>query len=130
MKFNSSETCMDTTEWKNLQVGDIVKVNKNEVVPADILILKTSLENGFCYLQTSNLDGESALKPREALIKTNSLIDHRKIEESISKIQGYIEIDQPNEDIHFVEGTVFLDNTEKSAFNINNILLRVTFSLF
>lgn len=116
---------MEETIWKNLNVGDIVRVNKNEVVPADILIFKSSHHKGFCYLQTSNLDGESALKAREALIITNEIIHSDNIENTISLIKGYIEIDRPNDNIHFVEGTINIENTEKSSFNISNVILRV-----
>ena len=116
---------MKETIWKELYVGDIVRISKNEVVPADTLILKTSNENGFCYLQTSNLDGENALKPREALIVTSTIIQNNDIENSISSLNGHIEIDQPNENIHFVEGTISIEGMEISSFNITNLLLRV-----
>ena len=53
---------MDESKWSQIKVGDILKITKNEVIPADILIIKSSLPNGFCYMQTTNLDGESALK--------------------------------------------------------------------
>ena len=59
---------------EKLKVGQIVRVKKNQVIPADLLIIKTSLKNGFCYMQTSNLDGESTLKPREAVNITQQKI--------------------------------------------------------
>ena len=40
------------------------------MILADLLILKTSLKNRFCYMQTSNLDGETTIKPREAIMHT------------------------------------------------------------
>ena len=53
--------------WKNITLGQIIKVEKDAEIPADLLIIKSSNENGFCYLKTSNLDGETNLKPREAI---------------------------------------------------------------
>ena len=50
------------------------------MIPADVLIIKSSLKNGFCYMQTSNLDGENALKPREAFNVTQKYI-HNKAKE-------------------------------------------------
>lgn len=47
------------TKWKNLKVGDIVEVLIGEIVPADILLLNES-----CAITTSQLDGESGLKPK------------------------------------------------------------------
>jgi P-type E1-E2 ATPase len=53
--------------WKEtasmyLLVGDIVKVNKEQVFPADILFLSACGEGDECMVETSNLDGERNLK--------------------------------------------------------------------
>ncbi|EEB07789.1 P-type ATPase [Schizosaccharomyces japonicus yFS275] len=53
--------------WKDLRVGDFVKICENDEIPADIAILNTSENDGVCYLETKNLDGETNLKPRRAL---------------------------------------------------------------
>ncbi|KAI5290162.1 hypothetical protein KEM54_002315, partial [Ascosphaera aggregata] len=53
--------------WKNVQVGDFVRIYSDEQVPADIVILATSDPDGGCYVETKNLDGETNLKVRQAL---------------------------------------------------------------
>lgn len=53
--------------WKDVQVGDFVKVMCNEIVPADLLLMHTSDPSGVCLIETSNLDGETNLKQRRAL---------------------------------------------------------------
>ena len=53
------------TLWKDLTVGDIIHLSCDEMIPADILVLKSSDENGLCYIDTQNLDGEANLKQRE-----------------------------------------------------------------
>ena len=35
------------------------------MIPADILILRSSDDHGLCYIDTQNLDGEANLKQRE-----------------------------------------------------------------
>jgi len=54
-------------KWKDIRVGDIVHLSCNEVIPADILVLRTSDPNGLCYIETMNLDGENNLKQREVV---------------------------------------------------------------
>ena len=53
------------TPWKDIKVGDMVHLSCNEMIPADILVLKSSDEHGLCYIDTQNLDGEANLKQRE-----------------------------------------------------------------
>ncbi|XP_057417107.1 phospholipid-transporting ATPase 3-like isoform X2 [Lotus japonicus] len=56
--------------WKKLQVGDLVKVKQDEFFPADLLFLASTNVDGVCYIETTNLDGETNLKIRKALEKT------------------------------------------------------------
>ena len=53
--------------WKNVQVGDFVRIYNDEQIPADVVILSTSDPDGACYVETKNLDGETNLKVRQAL---------------------------------------------------------------
>ncbi len=47
---------------KNVKVGDIVKLEGEEQVPTDIVLLGSSDEFQRCLLNTANLDGETSLK--------------------------------------------------------------------
>jgi phospholipid-translocating ATPase len=59
-----------TIQWMELTEGQIIKVNRNEMVPADIVLLMTSAkEQGLMHVDTINLDGESSLKEKFALFK-------------------------------------------------------------
>lgn len=44
-----------------MYLGDVIKVEKNEIFPADILILETSDKKNICMIETKNLDGETNL---------------------------------------------------------------------
>lgn len=53
--------------WKNVRVGDFVRIRNNDEIPADVVVLATSDADGACYIETKNLDGETNLKVRQAL---------------------------------------------------------------
>lgn len=52
--------------WKNVMVGDFVRIYNDDELPADVVILSTSEPEGNCYVETKNLDGETNLKPRHS----------------------------------------------------------------
>lgn len=51
--------------WREVKVGDIVKIEEMDILPADIIVIATSFPDGSCYLETSSLDGEKNLKPKK-----------------------------------------------------------------
>ena len=64
--FFSSEGRYVKTLWKDVQVGDLIRLSNNETIPADMVVLKSSDKiGGLCYIDTQNLDGEANLKQRQ-----------------------------------------------------------------
>ncbi|KAJ3144828.1 hypothetical protein HK101_002585 [Irineochytrium annulatum] len=61
-------------ESDGVRVGDVLLVEQGEVIPADLVVLGSSLPNGSCFIETSNLDGESNLKQKQALAITQGLL--------------------------------------------------------
>lgn len=111
-------------KWSDLHVGNVIKVKKNEMIPCDIIVIKSSDDHGLCYLETTNLDGESALKPRQAINNYQKKINN---EEDLAVVSDSIEVDMPNNHIYKVEGYIFfkLEDNKKIFFSIDNVLLRV-----
>jgi phospholipid-translocating ATPase len=66
--------------WKNVQVGDFVRLYNDEEIPADVIVLSTSSDDGACYVETKNLDGETNLKVRNALHCTRDVRHARHCE--------------------------------------------------
>ena len=112
---------------QNIRVGNILKIYKEDLIPADVLIIKSALKSGLAYMQTSNLDGENTLKPREAIYITQkeTIKQHQKLKNlfDYNNEHFYIEVIPPNKNIYDIEGTVFYDQN-KHHINIKNILLR------
>ncbi|KAJ3331183.1 hypothetical protein HDU76_003844 [Blyttiomyces sp. JEL0837] len=93
--------------WKDLRVGDLVKVEQDEPIPADIVLLGSSQDNGICYIETSNLDGESNLKIKQSLAITSEMIwDIESLASFSAKICG----ESPTDELYRFEGYVELDS--------------------
>ena len=55
-------------KWEDIHVGDIVKVEKDQEVPADLLLINALKD--VVFVSTMNLDGETNLKDRELDVTT------------------------------------------------------------
>jgi magnesium-transporting ATPase (P-type) len=69
-------------KWSDIKVGDYIKINSREMIPADIVIIavaekSSSIDHppqGLCYAETKSLDGETNLKLKSALPCTLSRV--------------------------------------------------------
>ena len=88
---------------KDLVIGDIVELQENQRVPADMVLLKTFNESGdnHSFIRTDQLDGETDWKLRKApgLIQVMEIND-------IMNLQGYIEYQPPSKHIYNFEGVI------------------------
>lgn len=62
-------------ESSDIEVGDLIIIEKNRRVPADVVLLRTTEKSGACFIRTDQLDGETDWKLRIAVPFTQNLID-------------------------------------------------------
>jgi phospholipid-transporting ATPase len=77
----------------DLKVGDVVRVEQHEQLPADLAILSTAREEGLCYMDTSILDGETNLKMRQAV---GAVTQQWQTAAQLQVARGYIDFDAPS----------------------------------
>ncbi|VDO05952.1 unnamed protein product [Rodentolepis nana] len=110
----------ETILWKDVQVGDIVKLTSNSRIPADLVILATGEPMSLCYIETSNLDGETTLKLRQGLTITSGLITA----ELLRKAHIRIECEQPTRTLDEFVGTLYDEKNTGYPLDSNQVLLR------
>ena len=107
--------------WKDIMVGDVLRLESDEFIPADVLLLSSSEPEGFCYIETSNLDGYvvnlyvGGLSPSPRLSETNLKIKQASPQTSsltaphlVTQLHGTLRSEHPNNSLYTYEGTLEL----------------------
>jgi phospholipid-translocating ATPase len=89
-----------------LRVGDLVLLEKDQRVPADLVLLRTSDAAGTAFVRTDQLDGETDWKLRVAVPACQALND----DAALLALRAEIYADAPSKDIHTFIGTFTVDN--------------------
>uniref|UniRef100_A0A7M4EQF7 Phospholipid-transporting ATPase n=1 Tax=Crocodylus porosus TaxID=8502 RepID=A0A7M4EQF7_CROPO len=110
----------EIVHWEKVAVGEIVKVTNGEHLPADLISLSSSEPQAMCYIETSNLDGETNLKIRQGLPLTSDIKDI----DSLMQLSGRIECESPNRHLYDFVGNIRLDGHGTVPLGSDQILLR------
>ena len=117
IKFKRKRERFIKTSWDRVKLGQIVKIEKGDYFPCDLLLIYSSNKNGVAYVETKNLDGETNLKFKEAPkeIYKDILREGEKILEDLT---GKIVCDRPNAHLYEFNG-IFYFNFENKTVSIN-----------
>lgn len=124
------------SKWEDIKVGNVIKLKSGDAVPADMLILSTSEDDGICFVETSNIDGETNLKQKRSVRRVNNQLTYfpflnmEDMKENLKAPRFEIACELPNGNIHVWEGYMqgFHDSEENSDDKVvvddTNFLLR------
>ena len=93
---------------RDLKVGDLIKVYKDQRVPADIMLLRTGDGTGEAFIRTDQLDGETDWKLRTSLGVTQTLSD----DNALLSQDFTLVAEPPMRDIHKFSGKLVQSSTD------------------
>ena len=93
-------------ESGNLEMGEIVIVEQDEIFPADLVLLDSPLPEGICFIETGSLDGEKTLKQKNPSPLTSGKFSCDEKYVDILSLDGNCICDQPNSELYFLNGKI------------------------
>ena len=130
-----------STPSMDIHVGDVIRMARGKAgeacaVKADVVLLASSDEDGVVYVETSQLDGETSMKPRKSAGETQELCQTpegiKKLAEA-PKTGGenaehkgglLLMVDQPNPKIYTWQGVLTMPDGTTSSLSTKNIIWR------
>ncbi|KAH8657200.1 hypothetical protein BGZ60DRAFT_532048 [Tricladium varicosporioides] len=115
---NSESVSWHPVMWKDLSVGDVIELRRNDQIPADIILLHADGRDGIAYIETMALDGETNLKSRRppGIISSRTLAD-------VLSCHAQLTVEDPNLDLYEFQGKLKV-GTEMSPLTSENIVYR------
>ncbi|CAM9436840.1 unnamed protein product, partial [Scytosiphon promiscuus] len=125
----------EQVSWMDVQVGDVLEIRNRENIPADLVMLSCSDPKGTCFVMTSNLDGETNLKPRmvspdlrAAVAAAGDAAEAGGGGEggvlALAAKGASVECDLPNQKLEHFDGTLAVPGGSRMPLHGKNILLR------
>ncbi|KAF6036994.1 ATP8A1 [Bugula neritina] len=109
-----------TVKWRDLKVGDMIKLTDGSLIPADTLLLSSSEPQAIAYIQTANLDGETNLKIRKGVSLTANALTAAQL----ADLKGHVEYEAPNRYLYDFIGTIYLGDHPGLPLGPSELLLR------
>ena len=96
-------------QWQDVIVGDLLILKENSEVPADMVIMAANSRSGggLCYVSTAQLDGETDLKVKHAVLSSQSA------DELDGLPSGYVNVETPHADLYSFCGNLKVTSSGK-----------------
>jgi len=103
-----------------------VLLREGEYSPADLVLLQSSKENGDCFIQTSTLDGERALKHKQSLDLITEAINKKA--GGLPNFKAFIHCEPPNKNLYeffgYLESESLTNEQKLVTLDTKQVILR------
>ncbi|KAF3771031.1 hypothetical protein M406DRAFT_87833 [Cryphonectria parasitica EP155] len=107
-------------QWQDIRVGDIIKLRRDEQLPADVILLHATGPNGVAYIETMALDGETNLKSKQSC---PLFTQHCGALSALKACEAEVVSEDPNLDLYNYEGRAVV-NGEAMPLTLNQVVYR------
>ncbi|XP_042325758.1 phospholipid-transporting ATPase VD isoform X2 [Sceloporus undulatus] len=118
--YNQKEQAYLEKLWKDVKVGDFIRLSCNEEIPADMVLLYSSDGDGICHIETSSLDGETNLKQKQVV----KGFAEQATEIDPETFSCRIICENPSSDLNYFRGFIEHTNNERVGLSKDNLLMR------
>jgi magnesium-transporting ATPase (P-type) len=87
----TANVCFQKIRRMDILQGHIILVRNREMVPADMILIASSAENGSSYIETSSIDGETNLKLRTSPHLPTKVVQALREGKSLDKMEPIVE---------------------------------------
>lgn len=106
--------------WEQIRVGDIIRLRRDDNVPADTILLHATGPNGIAYIETMALDGETNLKSKQAC---PLFAQHCGSLSELQACEAEVVSEDPNIDLYNYEGKAVV-HKEAMPLTLNQVVYR------
>jgi magnesium-transporting ATPase (P-type) len=109
MKLDSSGQWVKST-LATIRVGDMIKINDFDMVPADCILIRTASDTNEAFVKTAALDGERNLKPKMSIKQLEAVFGDIAKMPDAKHCPVKVECLPPHKDMYSFEGRLGLGN--------------------
>lgn len=122
-----------SVRWRDVRVGDLLKVRQDEQFPADFVILASDNADGRVYIETASLDGETNLKVYSAKKEIVGLMDTHPggafvgddaLIQKLAELKGQVRCNPPDSQLYSWSGSYYDGDDKLCNVLTEQLLLR------
>ena len=102
----TTSTSWRTEKWRDVRVGNVVLLKRDNPVPADVILLHVAEPSISAYTETRSLDGETNLKTKKPLAEVSRLCHDL---DCVADLSADFVVQDPNLDLYTFDGRLSLD---------------------